>query len=80
MSTAAAAAPKKVRAAKRKTTPSKDVAPKAKRGDGQRVSTPSLYRMDNLDTSCALGVRGTRSFLSAIFQEIGDLHMKKTMI
>lgn len=38
MSTAVAAAPKKVRAAKRKTTPSKDAAPKAKRGDGQRVS------------------------------------------
>ncbi len=37
----AAAAPKKVRAAK-KTTPSKDAAPKAKRGDGQRVSTQTL--------------------------------------
>lgn len=34
----APAATKKVRAAKRKTTPSKEVA-KAKRGDGQRVST-----------------------------------------
>jgi hypothetical protein len=34
-----AAAPKKDRAAKKKTTPSKDAAPKAKRGDGQRVST-----------------------------------------
>lgn len=34
----APAAIKKVRAAKRKTTPSKE-APKAKRGDGQRVST-----------------------------------------
>ena len=34
----APAATKKVRAAKRKTTPSKE-APKAKRGDGQRVST-----------------------------------------
>jgi hypothetical protein len=33
----APAATKKVRAAKRKTTPSKE-APKAKRGDGQRVS------------------------------------------
>ena len=40
----APAAIKKVRAAKRKTTPSKE-APKAKRGDGQRVSTyPYRFR------------------------------------
>ena len=40
----APAATKKVArsASKKKTTPSKD-APKAKRGDGQRVSNPSLY-------------------------------------
>jgi hypothetical protein len=37
---AAVAVPKKVRAAK-KATPSKDAAPKAKRGESQRVSTPS---------------------------------------
>ncbi len=37
-----ATAPKKARAAKRSATPSKE-APKSKRGDGQRVSTPTFY-------------------------------------
>jgi hypothetical protein len=40
---AAAAAPKKVRAAK-KSTPSKDAAPKAKRGDGQRYKYVELNK------------------------------------
>ena len=38
----AAAAPKKARAAK-KAAPAKDVAPKAKRGEGQRVSTHPFH-------------------------------------